>query len=168
MRRSLKMLGLASVVGMVVPPIAAAIARSRVVIVDDPDASEVSLATIFAGEDLANRSGTFRGGTTVCWYGGQRLDLRGATLAKEGATLRVRCVFGGLQVLVPESWRVSVRGIPILGGVQDASGGPDGEGPLLTIDAISVFSGVQIATDDGDAWQMGGPARQVPETADAG
>ncbi len=115
MRRSVKVLGLAAVAGgLVIPPIAAAIAKGRMEIVDDPDAPEVMLATIFDGEDLANRSPEFRGGTTVCWYGGQRLDLRGATLAPEGATLKVRCLFGGLQVLVPATWRVQVTGHPDL------------------------------------------------------
>ena len=155
MRTSVKVLGVAALAGLVVPPIAAAIAKGRMEIVDDPDASEVMLATIFDGEELANRSPEFRGGTTVCWYGGQRLDLRGATLAPEGATLKARCLFGGLQVLVPASWRVTVTGIPIFGGIQDGSSGPDGEGPLLRIEAIAAFSGLTVETQDDDAEAAG-------------
>ena len=168
MRRSTKVIGLAAVIGLAIPPIAAAIAKRRMVVIDDPDAPQIALATIFDGEDLANRSAAFRGGTSICWYGGQRLDLREATLAPDGATLRVRCLFGGLQVLVPETWRVQVRSIPIFGGVQDGSGGPDGDGPLLTIEAACMFSGISIATSDDDAWEMGRPAATVPESADAG
>jgi hypothetical protein len=155
MRTSVKVLGFAAVAGLVIPPIAAAIAKGRMEIVDDPDAPEVMLATIFDGEDLANRSPEFRGGTTVCWYGDQRLDLRGATLAPEGATLKVRCLFGGLQVLVPATWRVEVKGVPIFGGVQDASSGPDGEGPLLRIEAIAAFSGLTVETEDDDLTAAG-------------
>ena len=168
MRRSIKVLGLAAVVGLTLPPIAAAIARRGMVVVDDPDAPQIALATIFDGQDLVNRSAAFRGGTSICWYGGQRLDLRGATLADEGATLRVRCLFGGLQVLVPETWRVEVRSIPIFGGVQDDSRGPGGAGPLLTIEAVCAFSGISIATREDDAWDMGRPSSQPPESADAG
>ena len=170
MRTSLKLLGLAAAAaGIAIPPLTAAVVKLRVVVVDDPESPEILLATIFDGEDLANRSVGFRGGTTTCWYGGQRLDLRGATLAEEGATLRVRCLFGGLQVLVPESWRVRVRSVPIFGAVQDDSRGPGGDGPLLTIEAISAFSGVSIdtRTDEADAWMGGAPIR-TPESADAG
>jgi hypothetical protein len=155
MRTSVKVLGLAAVAGLVIPPIAAAIAKGRMEIVDDPDAAEVMLATIFDGEEVENRSPEFRGGTSVCWYGGQRLDLRGATLAPDGATLKVRCLFGGLQVLVPATWRVQVRGIPIFGGIQDASSGPDGEGPLLRIEAIAAFSGLTVETEDDDDAPIG-------------
>jgi hypothetical protein len=169
MRTSLKVLGLAAaVVGLAIPPLSAAIVKSRIDVIDDPDAPEIALATIFDGEDIANRSAAFRGGTTTCWYGGQRLDLRQATLAEEGATLRVRCLFGGVQVLVPETWRVQVRSIPIFGGVQNASLGPGGGGPLLTIEAFCAFSGVSIDTQDEDAWDMGRTSPQPPESADAG
>ncbi len=157
MRRSIKVagvLGLMTVAGVVVPTIAAAIAKQRAVIVDDPEAPEIALSTIFDGVELENRSTEFRGGTTVCWYGAQRLDLRGATLAPEGATLKARCVFGGLQVLVPETWRVQVRAIPVFGGVADESSGPDGDGPLLSIEAVCVFGGVSIDVRDEDAWEV--------------
>ena len=154
MRRSITILGLAAVAGLVVPTVAAAIAKSRAVVIDDPEAPEIALSTIFDGVELENRSTEFRGGTTVCWYGAQRLDLRGAQLAPGGATLRARCVFGGLQVLVPETWRVKVRSTPVFGGVQDDSAGPDGEGPLLEIDALCVFGGVSIDTRDEDAWEV--------------
>jgi hypothetical protein len=51
----------------------------------------------------------FRGGSSICWHGGQVIDLRGAALAQEGAHLDARCVYGGLQVIVPETWRVTRR-----------------------------------------------------------
>jgi hypothetical protein len=155
MRRSIKVagvLGAMAVAGVVIPAAAAAIAKQRAVVIDDPDAPEIALSTIFDGVEVANRSAEFRGGTTVCWYGAQQLDLRGATLAPDGATLRARCIFGGLQVLVPETWRVQVRSIPVFGGVQDRSPGEDGEGPLLTIEAVCVFGGVSVDTRDEDAW----------------
>lgn len=168
MRTSLKLAGLLTIAGLVIPPVAAALTKRRIATTDDPDAPEVALATIFDGEELTNRSTAFRGGTTICWFGGQRFDLREATLADEGATLRARCIFGGLQILVPETWRVEVRSLPVLGGIDDRSAGADGAGPVLTIDALCVFGGLSIATRDEDAWRMERPAPQASETADAG
>jgi hypothetical protein len=73
---------------------------------------------IFDQLDFRSTSRNFRGGRLECWYGGGVLDLRDAVLAPEGATLQVRAVFGGGQILVPADWKVvsTVRGA---GGLQD-------------------------------------------------
>ena len=60
----------------------------------------------------------FRGGQVELWYGGGIIDLRNATLDPAGATLRVRTVFGGSQLLVPEDWQVTTRVVGI-GGAGD-------------------------------------------------
>ena len=72
----------------------------------------------------------------------------------EGATLAVKVVFGGGQVLVPADWRV-VANVQGLGGVQDvreAKGYAEGA-PTLTIEGM-VFAGgfaVQSELDEGSA-----------------
>jgi hypothetical protein len=164
----MKVLGLAALVGLTIPPLAAAVAKRRLRVVDDADAPVIAFATIFDGQDLAARSTALRGGTATCWYGGQRLDLREATLARDGATLRLRCLFGGLQVLVPETWRVQVRSVPIFGGVHNGSLGPGGGGPLLTIEAVCAFGWISIDThvDEDADWVGRRPVRAL-ESADA-
>jgi hypothetical protein len=52
-------------------------------------------------------SQAFRGGEVECWYGGGVIDLRDAQLAPEGATLRVRAIFGGGQIVVRRRGRSS-------------------------------------------------------------
>jgi hypothetical protein len=124
MRRSFTALGLAAVAGLAIPPIAAAIEKRRHPSVGDADSDLVALSTIFDGTDLHSTAMAFRGGSSICWYGGQVIDLRGAALAPEGAHLDARCVFGGLQVIVPETWRVDIRSRAIFGGTDDRSSGP--------------------------------------------
>jgi len=151
MRRSFTILGLAAVAGLAIPPVAAAIEKRRHPSVGDADSDLVALSTIFDGAELRSTAMAFRGGSSICWYGGQLIDLRGANLAPEGATLEARCVFGALQVVVPDTWRVDVRPRAIFGGTDDRSSGPDGEGPLLTIEALAVFGGVSVTTKRDDA-----------------
>src|SRR5438876_7060326 len=71
----------------------------------DEAADEIVVVAIFDQVDFHSRSHNFRGGRVECWYGGGVLDLRDATLAPEGATLHVRAVLGGGQILVPADWR---------------------------------------------------------------
>ena len=73
---------------------------------------------------------SFRGGTLDCWYGGGTIDLRGATLAPNGARLDVRAIFGGAQIVVPEAWHVSTR-INGLGGAGEMVTDPAQIGPAL-------------------------------------
>ena len=154
MRRSFTALGLAAVAGLAIPPIAASIEKRRHPSVGDADSDLVALSTIFDGTELHSTAIAFRGGSSICWYGGQLIDLRGAALAPEGAHLDARCVFGSLQVIVPETWRVAVRSRAVFGGTVDRSSGPEGDGPLLTIAAIAVFGGVSVTTKPEEAWDV--------------
>ncbi len=167
-----KTLALGAFAGLVVPPIAAAIAKQRLVPVNDQEADEVALVTIFDGGLFASRATAFRGGSALCCYGGLDIDLRGAQLDPAGARLWVRSVFGGVRVIVPESWQVRVRSTPIMAGVDDDTTGGSGGGPILDIDALAVFSGVRVtsrlADDDELIAPPGGePAYEVGAEARA-
>lgn len=121
--------------------------KRRTVVQDDPDADDVVLVGIFGPLDFASTARSFRGGLVETWFGGGLIDLRDAVLDPAGADLRIRAVFGGGQILVPESWPVSIamRG---LGGVGDARSSDDRPtaGPELRIDATVLFGGFGIST----------------------
>jgi len=61
----------------------------------------------------------FRGGSANAIMGACEIDLRQATLAQEGAVLDCFALWGGIQIAVPESWSVSVEGMPIMGSFDD-------------------------------------------------
>jgi hypothetical protein len=135
---------------MAVPPIAAAVVKSRAgrpTVADfEPLADEIDLAAIFEGFELRSQAPAFRGGDLLLWYGGGVLDLRGATLDPAGGRLTVRSVFGGLQLVVPDDWPIRVRSRGIVGGVgSEAASATDGA-PALAIDAFSLFGGIGITT----------------------
>lgn len=122
--------------------------KRRTIVQDDPDAEEVVLVGIFGPLDFASTARGFRGGTVETWLGGGTIDLRRAVLDPNGADLRVRAVFGGGQLIIPESWRVTsaMRG---LGGIADGRSSADvaPDGPELRIDASLLFGGFGITAE---------------------
>jgi len=147
--RLLAVLTAGMVASMVVAAIAAVSAKRHLVPVDDPEADEVQLVAIF--DQLAFRSDarSFRGGSVDCWFGGGAVDLRDATLDPDGATLRMRTVFGGGQIVVPESWRVVNDVVVIAGGVADTRSPADrpDDAPELRLEGLAAFGGFVIASE---------------------
>jgi hypothetical protein len=136
------------VLAMVLGAVGALAARRRIVPVAEPDADEIRLRAIFEPIHFQGRATKFRGGTIDCWYGGGVIDLRDAVLDTTGAHLEVRAVFGGAQILVPESWNVSSHVIGI-GGVGDARPrtGLADDAPHVTIDGFVLFGGYAVMSD---------------------
>lgn len=107
----------------------------------------VRSTAVFGGPELVCGSQRFRGAWLTAVFGGISLDLRDARPAPGGASINATAAFGGIDILVPRGWALSVRSMPILGGVADetdhaASAGPDA--PVLHIDAVTFFGGVSI------------------------
>ena len=147
--RLLAVLTAGMVASMVVAAIAAVSAKRHLVPIDDPEADEVQLVAIF--DQLAFRSDarSFRGGTVDCWFGGGAVDLRDATLDAAGATLRVRTIFGGGQIVVPESWRVVNDIVVVAGGVADTRPPADrsDDAPELRLEGVAAFGGFVITSE---------------------
>jgi hypothetical protein len=154
MRRLLGLLGLLAIGGMVASMLVAY--REKLRRGEQPPfdetADEIDRAVIFDNIDATSRAGAFRGGDLELWYGGGKLDLRQATLDPAGADLRIRAIFSGLQIDVPSSWAVDVRGRAFAGGVGGARGaGPiDEAGPRLVLHVLAVFGGVAIVSRSDD------------------
>jgi len=138
----------ALMVTSVVSAIAALVTKRRIVPLDAPDADEVRVRAIFEPLTFRSTATSFRGGTVDCWYGGGVIDLREATLDSAGAALKVRAIFGGGQILVPETWAINlnVRGV---GGVSDVRPKVDraAEAPHLTIEGLVLFGGFAVMSE---------------------
>jgi hypothetical protein len=122
----------------------------------DESADEIVAVAIFEPLEFHSTSRNFRGGRLECWYGGGVLDLRDATLAPEGATLQVRAVFGGGQILVPSDWKVvsTVRGMGGLQDIRDAKGYA-ADAPELVIEGVLIAAGFAVMSElkAGEDWQ---------------
>lgn len=142
--------------GMVAAAVKALAIKGSLVPTTDEAADEIVAVAIFDQLDFRSTSRNFRGGRVECWYGGGDLDLREAVLAPEGATLQVRAVFGGGQILVPADWRVvsTMRGIGGLQDVRPAKGFAE-DAPELVIEGLLVAAGFSVESEaraGGDEW----------------
>jgi hypothetical protein len=147
-RRLMAILWAGFMVSMAGAAVAALSLKRRIATSASPDADEVTLVAIFEPIAFESRATSFRGGRAELWYGGGIIDLRHATLDPAGATLQVRAVFGGCQVLIPASWQVTTRVMGI-GGAGD--GRPRIErapgAPHLTIEGTAFFGGFGVTSD---------------------
>lgn len=110
-----------------------------------PLGSEVSESAIFSSVEASSDARPFRGGRVSALFGGVAMDLRGAVLAPEGARLQADATFGTVELRVPREWRVSIRGTPVLGSLENKGGDAPQEGPLLEVDASAVCGTVEIS-----------------------
>ena len=122
--------------------------KNRFQRVEEPDADEVALAAILEPIGFRSEATDFRGGTVECWYGGGYIDLRSAQLDPAGATLKVRAVFGGGQIVVPEGWVVTSHVLGI-GGLADnrQPATPAADAPQITIEGFVLFGGFAVVSE---------------------
>jgi hypothetical protein len=135
---------LASIVGM----LAVRAAKQHIEPLDTPDADDVRLVAILEPMSFRSTATSFRGGTVDCWYGGGVIDLRDAVLDPTGARLQVRAIFGGGQIVVPESWRVTSKVLGI-GGLGDGRPQLDraADAPHLSIEGVAIFGGFGVTSE---------------------
>ena len=99
------------------------------------------------GGDRIVRAQDFRGGDVTAIMGGFGIDLRGAAIAGDSATIEVFTLWGGVDFKVPEDWSVSVRGVPILGVFTNSArtfqqGNPAAK--TLVIKGVAIMGGVEV------------------------
>jgi hypothetical protein len=109
-------------------------------------ADEFSRLAVFAPGRVASRAPALRRVELTAVFSSLRLDLVRARLDPGGARIAATSVFGGIVILVPEGWRVTVRGLPIFGGWDDTTSrvdvGPDA--PALRVQALTFFGGIEV------------------------
>jgi predicted membrane protein len=106
----------------------------------------VNSVVAFFGRHVASASPQFRGGSILNVFGGTEVDLRSAHPVEGGAAIDVVCAFGGVDILVPEGWRVVIRGLPLFGGWSNKTKAEvlAADAPLLSIEALVAFGGVEV------------------------
>ncbi len=144
MNKTLKrVLKLMLAVGLAVPAIAQLVKR-LVPEHGDERSDHFQIVCLMQGRHWRSEAPHLESGTIVAVAGGVEVDLRGATLAPEGAHLRLTSLMGGIDIQVPDDWRVRLDGRAFMGANDLVGlGDPHGE-PQLTVDCVSVMSGVEI------------------------
>lgn len=90
---------------------------------DVSSADYVRKSVTFSGAKIRVDSRKFKGGDLSAAMGGFELDLRDADIDGDEAVLLVHVVMGGIDLRIPESWRVVNELDPTLGGLEDKTSG---------------------------------------------
>ncbi len=99
------------------------------------------------GGDRVVRAQDFRGGEITAIMGGFGIDLRGAAIAGDSATINVFTLWGGVDLKVPEDWNISVAGTPILGVFTNSARAfrqGDAAAKTLVVKGVAIMGGVEV------------------------
>jgi hypothetical protein len=113
------------------------------------DSNTLATWAVFGGSRRRVESQNFEGGEALAIFGGINLDLTKAGMQKDEVRLEANALFGGIDIRVPETWQVVVRGAGIFGGYEDKTwraGPTDEKKPRLIISGFAVFGGVVVKT----------------------
>jgi predicted membrane protein len=101
---------------------------------------------VFGGSKNKVAPCEFKGGRIQNVFGGTELDLTQTTLAEGKNVLEIKCVFGGIGLIVPQDWVIHIETNSVMGGFVDKRRNPPtiGSARELYIKGDSVFGGGDI------------------------
>ena len=106
--------------------------------------AKIAVASLFGDSENQIVSQQFRGGRVYAVFGRSDIDLRGTTVADEGAKINIISAFGSVRLLVPEDWSVNVQTWAVFGGAASKRGTPTEPEGQLILTGLSFFGGVEI------------------------
>jgi len=104
-------------------------------------------ASVFGGGKRQINTQDFTGGHIDAVFSGYQIDLRGAIMTGDSATLKVSAVFSGVEIRVPETWSVVIDGHGAFGAFVDNTTQPNPQTPglkRLFVKGGAVFGGVEV------------------------
>lgn len=111
---------------------------------ESPD-QVVHAFAFMSGVGRRSVSTDFRGGDANAIMGGVELDLRNAEI-KPGQQVILDCfaMWGGIEIKVPENWRIVSEVFPLMGACEDNTSAKVAGGPVLTIRGVVVMGAIEI------------------------
>jgi hypothetical protein len=108
----------------------------------------VNIIGILGGGNRTSNANPFRGGDLVAIMGGGQVDLRRAVIPPgEQAIIDIMSMMGGFEIIVPDTWAVDDRTMPIMGGVGNdtrVAPQPGVAPPTLVLRGVMFMGGVNI------------------------
>ena len=106
----------------------------------------INSTVMWWGSERRTRSQQFKGGSLTAIMGGIEVDLREADIVGT-AEIAIFTFWGGVELKVPPTWRVSVSGLPLMGGWEDETTLPLVDGaPELVVHVTAIMGGAEIKT----------------------
>jgi Cell wall-active antibiotics response 4TMS YvqF len=85
----------------------------------------------------------------LCFWGGAEIDFREVTLPPGVTHVKIVCVMGGAEIIVPPDLAVECDGVAIMGGFDQVDRAPasdDPGAPLLRVTGLAFMGGFTIST----------------------
>lgn len=99
---------------------------------------------VFSGSERVYNDETFGGSNLVAVFGGVDLDLRKAKFTKD-MVIKAFCLFGGIDIKVPEDVQIKIKSGFIFGGASDERKGDASKSKYtIYLDAAGGFGGISI------------------------
>ena len=107
--------------------------------------AEIDTFAVLGGVKRASATQRFRGGSATAIMGGCEIDLRHAAIAEgETAVFDTFAMWGGIELVVPETWVVELKGVPIMGAFEDNTRQTAGSTQRLVIKGMAIMGGVEV------------------------
>lgn len=106
---------------------------------------DVAIVCVMGGRRFTSTAPSLSSMRVLAYMGGVELDLTDAEIV-DGAVLDLTTFMGGVDVIVPASWRVETHTNVIMGGVENRTSPDDTSdaAPLLIIECTTVMGGIEI------------------------
>ena len=97
----------------------------------------------FSGQEI-NITDEFKGTTATAVFGGITLDLTKAVINSD-VIVNTSCIFGGIDIIIPENVNIKVKSSSIFGGVSNKKNNNSNDNKYtIYVNASCVFGGVEI------------------------
>lgn len=113
------------------------------------DSDHVNITAVLGGGDYNYSSKNLSGGKVFTFMGGAKLNFRDADMVGDSMIIDIFALMGGVDILVPESWQVTMHGVPILGGMDNKATRPQTSGAgtapkNLIIKGTAIMGGIEV------------------------
>jgi hypothetical protein len=120
--------------------------RQRGVRSEDADDDEVEyVVDVFGG---SNRTGQWRVPAelrVITVFGGSDIDFSEAIFTSPTTRIRMLCLFGGVDIYVPEGVNTTVKAFAIFGGIDNRTPScPAQDAPRLVVEGLVMFGGADV------------------------
>ena len=106
--------------------------------------STIRPMAFMGGVDRRINSKDFEGGELTAVMGGCKIDLREADIQKPEAVLRVFVMMGGIELTIPQGWKVISKVVPVMGGFVDRTNPTAAYTKQLVIDGFLLMGGIEV------------------------
>ena len=105
----------------------------------------INAVGVLGGVDRKCSSQAFEGGQLTAVMGGCEIDFREASILNSPAVIDVFALWGGVELIVPEDWTVTMKTQPIMGGISDRTTAPrGGSDKNLILTGTVVMGGLEV------------------------